>query len=168
MGSDAEAWKSSKIHRKTTRFSMKSFWKEQGRRRKSQQEKGETRRRRVTHLEGKSVEEDREDLVERNDVGILEDDPSDGSSGVVLSGTDGGEERLLDEEERSKNREELDDIVESELSVHVLDENTSGESSVGSDLRLLVGKTKVDQLEESLEERKEKEESQRPGTLREK
>lgn len=108
------------------------------------------RRRSGTDLERKRIEEDGKDLVERNDVGILEDDPSDGSGGVVLSGADGGGVRLLDEEERSKDGEELDDVVEPELCVHVLDENTGGKGGIRADLGFIVGESEIDELEEGL------------------
>lgn len=104
-------------------------------------------------LERQGLEEDREDLVERNDVAVLEEDSGDGSSGVVPGVADGcrlGHLLGRAEEDGSEDCEQAHDVVEAELGVHVLDENTGGKGGVRSDLGLRVGETLVDELKEGL------------------
>lgn len=83
-------------------------------------------------------------------MSALDDDTGDTSAGVVLSSSDGRRHRLGSVEEGLEDGEKLDDVVESGLGVHVLDEDTGGEGSVGSDLSFRVRETEVDELEQRL------------------
>lgn len=84
-------------------------------------------------------------------MSVLEEDSSDATAGVVLGGADGRGHRLGRLEERLKDGKKLDDVIETELGVHVLDEDTSSKGGVGSDLSLLVRKTEVNEFEEGLD-----------------
>jgi len=105
-------------------------------------------------LERQGLEQDRQDLVERDDVAVLEDDASDGAGSVVPGVAEGGRlGHLLGraEEERPEDRKEPDDVVKSKLGVHVLDEDTGSKSRVRADLGLRVRQAGVDELEQRLD-----------------